>query len=74
MQRQLYWGPIMTTETSEPWVTLALPLEGTGTTIVGVVYGVVNLKSLWEVTAELQLEPWWPSLCRGPIRSVDRER
>jgi hypothetical protein len=45
----------MTTETSEPWVALALPLEGVGTTIAGVVYGVVNLKSLWEVTAELRL-------------------
>jgi signal transduction histidine kinase/CheY-like chemotaxis protein/HPt (histidine-containing phosphotransfer) domain-containing protein len=55
MQRQLYWGPVMTTETSEPWVTLALPLEGTGTTIAGVIYGVVNLKSLWEVTAEPRL-------------------
>jgi signal transduction histidine kinase/DNA-binding response OmpR family regulator len=55
MQRQLYWGPVMTTETSEPWVTLALPLEGTGTTIAGVIYGVVSLKSLWEVTAELRL-------------------
>src|SRR5438094_6831453 len=47
MQRKLYWGPVKTTETSEPWVTLALPLEGTGTTIAGVVYGVVNLKALW---------------------------
>jgi signal transduction histidine kinase/DNA-binding response OmpR family regulator/HPt (histidine-containing phosphotransfer) domain-containing protein len=55
MQRQLYWGPVITTETSEPWVTLALPLEGTGTTIAGVVYGVVNLRSLWEITAELRL-------------------
>jgi len=55
MQRRLYWGPVTTIETSEPWVTLALPLEGTGTTVVGVVYGVVNLKSLWEVTGELQL-------------------
>jgi signal transduction histidine kinase/CheY-like chemotaxis protein len=55
MQRQLYWGAVVTTETSEPWVTLALPLEGAGTTIAGVVYGVVNLKSLWEVTGELRL-------------------
>jgi signal transduction histidine kinase/CheY-like chemotaxis protein/HPt (histidine-containing phosphotransfer) domain-containing protein len=55
MRRQLYWGPVMTTETSEPWVTLALPLEGTGTTIAGVIYGIVNLKSLWEVTAEFRL-------------------
>src|SRR5438128_3145760 len=53
MQRKLYWGPVKTTEISEPWVTLALPLEGTGTTIAGVVYGIVNLKSLWEVTGEL---------------------
>jgi signal transduction histidine kinase/DNA-binding response OmpR family regulator len=55
MQRKLYWGAVVTTETSEPWVTLALPLEGAGTTLAGVVYGVVNLKSLWEVTAELRL-------------------
>src|SRR5215475_7570907 len=54
-QRKLFWGPVTTTETSEPWVTLALPLEGPGTTIAGVVYGVVNLKSLWEVTGELRL-------------------
>src|SRR5216683_1082431 len=25
MQRKLYWGAVVTTETSEPWVTLALP-------------------------------------------------
>ena len=54
-QRKLYWGPVMTTETSEPWVTLALSLDGSGTTMAGVVYGVVNLKSLWEVTGELRL-------------------
>ena len=54
-QRKLYWGSVMTTETSEPWVTLALSLDGSGTTMAGVVYGVVNLKSLWEVTAELRL-------------------
>src|SRR6266446_1287766 len=55
MQRKTYWGPVVTTETSEPWVTLALPIEGSGTTMAGVVYGVINLKALWEVTGELQL-------------------
>src|SRR5215467_986250 len=55
MQRKTYWGPVVMTETSEPWVTLALPVEGVGTTITGVVYGVINLKSLWEVTGELRL-------------------
>src|SRR5439155_3176388 len=29
-QRKTYWGPVVTTETSEPWVTLALPIEGSG--------------------------------------------
>src|SRR5882724_10472364 len=54
-QRKTYWGPVVTTETSEPWVTLALPIEGSGTTMAGMVYGVINLKSLWEVTGDLQL-------------------
>jgi adenylate cyclase len=55
IQRKLYWSPVVTTETSQPRVTLALPLEGVGTTRAGVVYGVVNLKALWEVTRELRL-------------------
>ena len=25
MQRQIYWGPVVTTETSEPWVTTGTP-------------------------------------------------
>lgn len=69
MQRKRYWGTVVTTETSEPWVTLALSLEGAGIAITGVVYGVVNLKSHWEITAELRLshgagaEPmWWTGL------------
>jgi two-component system sensor histidine kinase/response regulator len=55
IQRKVYWGPVVTTDTSQPCVTLALPLEGSGTSRIGVVYGVVNLKALWEVTGELKL-------------------
>ena len=55
-RREVYWGPVMITETSEPWVTLAVPLERSKAATAGVVYGIVNLKSLWEVTANLQLQ------------------
>jgi len=53
--RKFYWGPVVTTDTSQPCVTLALPFEGSGTTRIGVVYGIINLKALWEVTGELKL-------------------
>jgi PAS domain S-box-containing protein len=55
LQQPFYWGPVVTSETSEPWVTLAMPLERSKAAVVGVVYGILNLKSLWEVTGGLQL-------------------
>jgi signal transduction histidine kinase/CheY-like chemotaxis protein len=54
-RREVYWGPVTTSETSEPWVTLAVPLKRSKADIAGVVYGILNLKSLWELTGELQL-------------------
>ena len=54
--REVSWGSVMITETSEPWVTLAMPLERSNAATAGVVYGIVNLKSLWEVTANLGLQ------------------
>ena len=54
-QQAVYWGPVVTTETSEPSVALAVPLQRSEATVAGVVFGVVNLKSLWNVTAEFQL-------------------
>jgi hypothetical protein len=53
--RELSWGPVSITETSEPWVTLAIPLGRSNAAPAGVVFGIVNLKSLWEVTGGLQL-------------------
>jgi HAMP domain-containing protein len=55
MQRRVYWGAVLTTETSEPWVTLAVPLEGANAARGGLVYGSLTLKSLWELIRELQL-------------------
>jgi hypothetical protein len=54
--RQTSWGSVMITETSEPWVTLAVPLECSNAVAAGLVYGIVNLESLWEVTANLGLQ------------------
>ena len=47
------WGPVVTTDTSEPWVTLATPLSSPagGTFAVG----VLNLKVLWSLTSEVQV-------------------
>src|SRR5206468_9717840 len=47
------WGPVVTTDTSEPSVTLAAPLSSpAGETFV---VGVLNLKVLWPLTAEVQV-------------------
>src|SRR5947208_3496127 len=47
------WGPVVTNDTSEPWVTLAAPLSSpAGQTFV---VGLLNLKVLWSLTSELQL-------------------
>src|SRR5437867_3526506 len=47
------WGSVVTTETSEPWVTLAAPLsEPAGDAFV---VGVLNLKVLWALTSDVQV-------------------
>src|SRR3989441_6791088 len=52
--RGVAWGAVTTTETSEPWLTLAAPLSGA---VEGrlLVVGVLNLKDLWTLTADLRL-------------------
>jgi len=55
MRAEVYWGPVTTSETSEPEVTLAVPLEGPNASRIGVIYGVFNLKSLWEVVGSVGL-------------------
>src|SRR5262249_59845907 len=53
--REVFWGPVITTDTSEPWIALATPLERSETAIVGMVLGTLNLKALWDITTELKL-------------------
>ena len=55
MRGEVYWSPVTTSETSEPEVTLAVPLEGPNASRIGVIYGVLNLKSLWEVVGSVGL-------------------
>src|SRR5438094_6287867 len=52
--RGVAWGAVTSTETSEPWLTLAAPLSGAAEGRLLVV-GVLNLKDLWTLTAELSL-------------------
>jgi HAMP domain-containing protein len=51
--RGVSWGAVTTTETSEPWVTLAVPLSSAADGRLLVV-GVLNLKELWTLTADVR--------------------
>jgi two-component system cell cycle sensor histidine kinase/response regulator CckA len=55
MKQEIYWGAVTITETSEPWVALTVRLPGFDTPLSGLVFGVINLKSLWNLTREFKL-------------------
>jgi signal transduction histidine kinase len=55
MRGKVSWGSVFTTETSEPLVTLAVPLQASETTTIGVLFGVLSLKSFWDLTGEFNL-------------------
>jgi len=50
MKKEIYWGPVTIAETSEPLVTLTVHLPGSG-----LVFSVINLKSLINITQEFTL-------------------
>ncbi len=52
--RGVAWGAVTTTETSEPWVTIAAPLSRASESQL-LVIGVLNLKDLWSLIADLRL-------------------
>jgi HAMP domain-containing protein len=62
--RGVAWGAVTTTETSEPWVTIATPLSGAVGPVL--VVGVLNLKDLWSLIADVRLGE------RGRAYVVDR--
>ena len=55
MKQEIHWEPVTITETSEPRVALTVRLPGFDTSLSGLVYGVINLKSLWNLTREFKL-------------------
>jgi PAS domain S-box-containing protein len=56
MKQEVAWGPVTLTGTSEPWVTLTVRLPGSDPALKGIVFGVINLKSLWNLTREFKLK------------------
>jgi signal transduction histidine kinase len=52
---QVYWGPLIISETSEPWVTVAISLTSSNPRSSGLLYAVLNLKWLWRMAGEFKL-------------------
>ncbi len=55
MKQEIYWGTVTITETSEPRVALTVRAHGFGSPLNGLVFGVINLKSLWNLAHEFKL-------------------
>jgi signal transduction histidine kinase len=55
MKGELYVGPVYHARTSEPYVTLAVPIRFTATEIKGVIITEVTLKSLWDAISYIKV-------------------
>jgi signal transduction histidine kinase len=54
LQGQSYFGPVYFVRESEPYITVALPIERYAGRIVGVLQTEVNLKYVWEVISAIK--------------------
>jgi signal transduction histidine kinase len=54
LQGQSYFGPVYFVHESEPYITVALPLERYAGRVVGVLQAEVNLKYVWEVISAIK--------------------
>jgi signal transduction histidine kinase len=54
LQGQSYFGPVYFVRESEPYITVALPLERYAGRVVGVLQAEVNLKYVWEVISAIK--------------------
>jgi signal transduction histidine kinase len=54
LQGQSYFGPVYFVRESEPYITVALPLERYAGRVVGVLQAEVNLKYVWEVISGIK--------------------
>src|SRR5262245_65999831 len=55
VQGQSYFGPVYFVRESEPYITIALPIERYAGRVVGVLQAEVNLKYVWEVISASRL-------------------
>ncbi len=53
-QGQSYFGPVYFAGDSEPYMTVALPIERYSRSIMGVLQAEVNLKYVWEVVSSIK--------------------
>jgi HAMP domain-containing protein len=53
-QGQTYFGPVYLVRGSEPYMTIALPIEHSKRNIVGVLQAEVNLKYVWDVVSAIK--------------------
>jgi two-component system, NtrC family, sensor kinase len=54
LQGQSYFGPVYFVRESEPYITVALPLERYAGRVVGVLQTEVNLKYVWELISAIK--------------------
>ena len=54
LQGQSYFGPVYFVRESEPYITVALPIERYAGRVVGVLQTEVNLKYVWEVISAIK--------------------
>ena len=54
LQGQPYFGPVYFVRESEPYITVALPIERYAGRVVGVLQTEVNLKYVWEVISAIK--------------------
>ena len=54
LQDQSYFGPVYFVRESEPYITVALPIERYAGRVVGVLQAEVNLKYVWEVISAIK--------------------
>ncbi len=54
LQGQPYYSPVYFVQRSEPYMTIAFPIEQYAGTVIGVIQAEVNLKLVWDVVSNIK--------------------
>jgi len=55
MQGRSYFGPVYFVRDSEPYMTMAVPIERFAGEVIGVLQAEVNLKYIWDVVSDIKV-------------------